>query len=299
MSVELRQLRYFVAVAEELHFHRAAERLHIAQPALSRTIRALETDLGCALLSRTTRRVSLTDAGRVFLDEARTALHQVDNAAALARDAAGGKVGHLSVAYMDFAINGPLPRILSEFRRDHPGIVVDLHHLWTEKQRYALVAGEIDMGFMIGPFDAPGIASTVVARERLVAVLPEQHPLARRKSVSLPDLAGEPFVLGSMETWGPFRQVVGELCLAAGFVPNVVQEAHNSDGIFGLVAAGMGVTLYVETARHLSLRGSVSRPLADTDATVETVAAWQAREPSAAVRLFAKHTRQAEASQPR
>ena len=161
--------------------------------------------------------------------------------------------------------------------------------MWTEKQRYALVAGEIDMGFMIGPFDAPGIASTVVAQEKLVAVLPEQHPLARQERIALTDLAAEPFVLGSTETWGPFRQVVGEHCLAAGFVPDVVQEAHNSDGIFGLVAAGLGVTLYVESARHLSLRGSTSLPLTDTDATVETIAAWQAKEPSAAVRLFAEH----------
>ena len=289
MSIELRHLRYFTVVAEELHFHRAAERLNIAQPALSRAIRSLEGDLGCALLTRTTRRVSLTDAGRVFVKEARAALHQVDVATALARDAADGKIGHLSIGYMDFAINGPLPRILSEFRVENPGIGAELTHLWTERQRTALVTGEIDVGFMIGPFDAAGITTSVVARENLVAVLPEHHPLAARDTLHLEDLRTEPFVLGSQDTWGPFRRLIGELCLDAGFVPDVVQESHSSDGIFGLVAAGMGVTLYVETARHLSLRGSVSRPLTPSIAQIETVAAWRSDSTSAAVHRFAEY----------
>jgi DNA-binding transcriptional LysR family regulator len=255
MNIELHHLRYFVAVAEDLHFRRAAERLRIAQPALSRSIKWLEGELGATLLRRTTRNVALTDAGQIFLDEIRPALAQIERAQRLAQSAAAGETGRLSVAYMDFAINGPLPAILNTFRIAHPGVTIDLAHMWTERQREAITAGDIDIGFLIGPFAAPGIESMTVLDERFVVVLPESHPLAENRRIRLADLRAEPFILGASAFWGPYRRMVDELCLAAGFTPIVVQEAHNSDGIFGLVAAGMGVSIYVEGARNFALRG--------------------------------------------
>ena len=277
MNIELHHLRYFVAVAEDLHFRRAAERLHIAQPALSRAIKWLESELDATLLLRTTRNVALTEAGRIYLHETRQAL---------AQSAAVGEAGRLSVAYMDFAINGPLPAILNAFRTSHPGVTVDLAHMWTERQREAIVAGDIDIGFLIGPFAAPGIESLTVLSERFVAVLPETHALATRRRISLADLRDEPFILGASQFWGPYRRLVDELCLGAGFTPRVVQEAHNSDGIFGLVAAGMGVSIYVEGARNFSLRGCTVRPFKSLDARIETTAVWRADNPSPVIANF-------------
>ncbi len=286
MNIELHHLRYFVAVAEDLHFRRAAERLHIAQPALSRAIKWLESELGAVLLLRTTRNVVLTEAGRIFLHETRLALAQIERGQDLARSAAAGEAGRLSVAYMDFAINGPLPAILNSFRSSHPGVTIDLAHIWTERQREAIVAGDIDIGFLIGPFTAPGIDSLKILAERFVAVLPEDHPLAGKRRFGLAELRDEPFILGASAYWGPYRRLVDELCLGAGFTPRVVQEAHNSDGIFGLVAAGMGVSIYVEGARNFALRGCTVRPFKDLDASIETTAVWRTDNPSPVIANF-------------
>jgi DNA-binding transcriptional LysR family regulator len=286
MNIELHHLRYFHAVAEDLHFRRAAQRLNVAQPALSRAIKWLESELGAALFVRTTRNVALTAAGRVFLDETRQALARIERAQSLARSAAAGEAGRLSVAYMDFAINGPLPAILNAFRARHPGVIIDLAHMWTERQREAITAGEIDIGFLIGPFEAPGIESLAILSERFVAVLPEGHPLAAKDEIALADLAREPFILGTSAFWGPYRRTVDELCLAAGFTPSVVQEAYNSDGIFGLVAAGMGVSIYVEGARNFALRGCTVRPIAGLDASIDTVCVWRGDNASPAVANF-------------
>lgn len=284
--IDLRHLRCFVAVAEELHFRRAAERLHLAQPALSRAIQWLEAELGAPLFVRTTRNVTLTEAGRAFLDESRQALKQFDKAVGLARSAAAGHVGDLTVAYMDFAINGALPGILKDFRARCPGIRVALLHMWTEKQRQAILANDIDIGFLIGPFVGPEVASLVVRSERFVVVLPESHPLSAKRSIALGDLADEPFILGSSEFWGPYRRKIDELCDSAGFAPHVVQEAYNSDGIFGLIAADMGLTIYVEGARDRGASGVAIRPLAGVDARLETVAAWRKGNASPAIGRF-------------
>lgn len=275
MKIETRHLKAFVAVAEALHFRRAADRLHLSQPALSRTIRWLESELGGPLFKRDTRKVELTEAGRAFLVESRLALAQVDRAVDSARHAAAGERGRLVVAYMDFAINGALPDILAHFRARFPAVRVDLQYHWTDQQKAKLLGREIDVGFLIGPFASPQIDTLKVASERFVAVLPERHRLARRRTIAIADLADEPFVFGATAMWGPFRATVNDLCLEAGFAPNVTQEAHNRDGIFGLVAAGMGITVYVECATRSYHQGLVIRPLTGVSARMETVAAWR------------------------
>ena len=275
MNIELRHLRAFVSVAEELQFRRAAERLHIGQPALSRTIQWLEQEIGTPLFRRTTRNVDLTEAGHAFLGEARHALQVIDRGAVQARRAAEGAIGHLTVAYMDFAILGPLPGILEQFRRRHPGVTVDLTHMPTSRQRSAIAEGAIDIGFLIGPFQAKGFSALTVNRERHLAVLPRRHRLAGKPEIALPDLSEEPFVLGSTDFWRAYRAIVGDLCLAAGFQPRIVQEASTSDGIFGLVGARMGVTLYPECARTVRRPGLTLRPLTGIRSRVPTVAVWR------------------------
>ena len=283
---DLRQVRAFLSVADELHFRRAAERLAMTQPALSRTIRDLEEAIGVALFERSTRKVRLTAAGEAFAAECRLALSHLQLAANAARGAAQGKSGRLRVAYMDFAINGRLPQILQAFRASVPGVSVDLEYLPTAAQHMALLEGRVDIGFMIGRFEAHRIANLHVDDDVYVALLPEGHRLASRATLKLADLAREPFVVGARETFSAFRTRLFDLCHRAGFFPNVVQEASDSSGIFGLVAAGAGITVYAGCAGHVRREGVVVKRLSDVKERIPIVAAWLEDHPSEALRRF-------------
>ncbi len=279
-------MRYFTAVAEELNFRRAAERLRVAQPAISRAIRELENDLDTRLLERSNRRVELTDAGQVFLEGCRRVAGEIE---ALIEDtvrARDGEIGHVRIGYTDFAINGALPAVLQDFRARFPEVSVDLVHMVTATQLDALRRGEIEVGFVTGPIAEPGLERLVVQNEQLVVVLPEAHPLARLPAVPLAKLAGEPFVTGQAAHWQHFLSHMVRICHGAGFEPRIVQEAYNSEGIFGLVAANMGVSLHVEGAHNHIRRGVAIRPLSDCDERVPTEAIWRADKPSTARERF-------------
>lgn len=286
MTYSLRHVRAFVAVAERLHFRRAADALGISQPALTRTVKELEASLGVALLARSNRSVALTAAGAVLLREARPLLERFDRAGALARMAADGRSGRLTVAYMDFAINGALPAHLQAFCARWPEVEIDLLYMPTDRQKSALVSGEIDVGFLIGPFDAPGIARREFERQRLVALVPEQHRLARKRSVSLEDLAAEPFVIGSERDWSAFRRIAFDKAIAAGTAFQIVQEASSSEGVFALVAAGVGVSIYAESAAVLRRNGVRVRRIAGCDRSIAIVMAWHASGANPAARRF-------------
>lgn len=283
---DLRQVRAFLSVANELHFGRAAVTLFMTQPALSRTIRGLEDAVGAPLFERSTRRVRLTPAGEAFAAECRLALGHLDLAAHAARNAAAGREGHLRVAYMDFAINGRLPSILQSFRIAYPGVSITLEYMPTAAQQMALLEGRVDIGFMIGAFEAQKASSVLVDEQDYVALLPEGHPLASRATLRLKDLAGEPFVMGSNDTFSAFRARLFDLCHGASFFPNVVQEASNTGGIFGLVAAGAGVSVYAGCARNVCRTGVVVRPLADISDPIPIHAARLTDHASAALRRF-------------
>lgn len=285
-TCDLRYMRYFIAVAEELNFRRAAERLHVAQPAISRAIRELESDLDTRLLERNNRRVELTDAGQVFLEGCRRLAGDIE---ALIEDtvrARDGEIGHVRIGYTDFAINGALPAVLQDFRARFPEVSVDLVHMVTVTQLDALRRGEIEVGFVTGPIAEPGLERLVMQNEQLVVVLPEAHPLARLPAVPLAELAGEPFVTGQAAYWQHFLSHMVRICHGAGFEPRIVQEAYNSEGIFGLVAANMGVSLHVEGAHNHIRRGVAIRPLSDCDQRVPTEAIWRTDRPSAARERF-------------
>ena len=290
---DLRQARAFLFVADELHFGRAAARLFMTQPALSRTIRALEASVAVALFERSTRRVRLTPAGEAFAAECRLALGHFERAGAAARNAADGREGRLRVGYMDFAINGRLPQILKAFRSKYPQVMVDLEYIPTAMQHTALLEGRIDIGFVIGEFRAPSVRNTAVDRDDFVVLMPEGHRLASRASIRLADLADEPFVLGSEDTFSSFRQLVFPLCNAAGFYPRIVQQASNTSGIFGMVAAGVGVTLYAGCARNFRRTGVVVKPLADVREKIPTFAAWVSDNGSEVLSRFREFVGQA------
>ncbi|MFM9982053.1 MAG: LysR family transcriptional regulator [Burkholderiales bacterium] len=283
---DLRQARAFVLVAEELHFGRAAARLFMTQPALSRSIRSLEEAVGTVLFERSTRRVRLTAAGDAFAAECRLALGHLERASAAAMNAAEGREGRLRVGYMDFAINGRLPGILKAFSAKYPHVLVDLEYIPTALQHTALLQGRIDIGFVIGEFRAPRILNLHVDSDDFVALLPEGHRLAGRPSLRLADLADEPFVLGSEDTFSSFRQLLLPLCLNAGFYPRIVQQASNTSGIFGMVAAGVGVTLYAGCARNFRRSGVVVKALADVREKIPTYAACLADNPSEVLGRF-------------
>ena len=286
LRFDLRQVRAFLAVAEELHFARAAERLSMTAPAVSRTIQELERAVGVALFERSTRRVRLTAAGEAFAAECQLALGHLQLAANAAKSAAEGASGKLRVGYMDFAINGRLPQILQAFRASAPGVSVDLEYLPTAAQHRALLEGRIDIGFMIGPYEAHRMDNLLIDHDDFVVLLPKGHPLTSRDTLRLRDLAHEPFVIGSEETFSAFRKVFFDLCHRAGFLPEVAQEASNSNGIFGLVAAGAGITVYAGCARNVLLNGVVLKPLADVKERIPIFAAWLEDHPSEALRRF-------------
>ncbi|HKA87004.1 MAG TPA: LysR family transcriptional regulator [Haliangiales bacterium] len=258
--MELRHIRYFVTLAEELHFGRAAARVHIAQPSLSRQIRDLEAELGLRLFDRNRRRVSLTPAGAAFLDESRLLLARIEDAVTAARRAARGELGRLRIAYVPAAALGGLPEIVRSFRARLPGVEVQLEDMPPARQIEALHAGRVDVGFARGPVTDAELATEVVFEEPLLAALPSGHPLGRHRRLDVAMLAHEPFVVPARSRGAGFHDQVLALCVAAGFSPRVVQEGSQIDALH-LVAAGCGVAIIPASLRAMRRAGIIYRAL--------------------------------------
>jgi DNA-binding transcriptional LysR family regulator len=274
--MDLRQLRAFVAVAEERHFGRAAERLHIAQPPLSQTIKRLEAELGAPLLHRTTRRVDLAPAGEVLLPRAKAILAAVEDAERDARRAARGEFGRLSVGFTGSATYGFLPALAGALRVALPGVELDLHgELLTPAQVAGLEDGTLDIALLRPPMSAPGLALEPVLREPLVAVLPQGHRFARRRAIALADLAGEPFVTYPSSNGSVLHGVVERACAAAGFRPRSALEVAETATLVSFVAAGYGVSLVPASVTQMSVAGAVYRPLSSPSEEVELAVAWR------------------------
>lgn len=283
---DLRHLRAFIAVAESLHFKKASEALFITQPALSRLIKSLEDEVGAELFSRTTRQVTLSEAGRLFLAECQQAFTHIQRGVQLAQRAARGDIGRIAIAYNDFSINSALPHLLEVFKEQQPAVTIELTYMPSHVQVEALRNGEIDVGFLFGPLHEDGIDTLSLSTERTVVLLPKKHKLAHRRSIRMEDLRDEKFIIGSESGWKSFRSFVFDLCLKSGFVPQVVQEATSSTGILSLVAANMGISLYSESVRNFIRKDIAIVPVDSPHATIETVAAWNAAYQSASFRLF-------------
>lgn len=283
---DVRGVRAFLFVAEELHFGRAAARLFTSQPALSRTIHSLEEAVGVSLLERSTRRVRLTPAGEVFAAECRLALGHLERAAAGAQDAAGGRMGRIRIGYMDFAINGRLPWLLKGFRAKYPLDIVDLEYGPSARQKTAILEGRLDIGFVISQLESQKVRNVLVEENDYVALLPDLHPLSSRDNLRLSDLAEEPFVMGSEDSFSSFRGLLFPICHSVGYFPTIVQQASSTSGILGMVAAGVGVSVYAGCVRNLMREGVVVRPLVDVPDRIPTYAVWVDDHPSEVVRRF-------------
>jgi DNA-binding transcriptional LysR family regulator len=288
MDVELRHLRYFVAVAEELSFTRAAARLHIAQPPLSTQIRRLEEELGVALFDRSRRQIALTEAGELLLGEARRLLAQTELALAATRRAGTGESGRLTIGFVPSASTSSLPEHLRAFRVRHPGVELFLRELPPDELVAQLHAGALDVSFLYRPTPDERLRFRVVAREPLVAALPAEHRLAGgRAPLRMAQLRAEPFVLPARHHMPGLHARVLEACAAAGFEPDAVQkDVWLMQTILGLVAAGLGVALVPASVRHLNRTGVAFRRLRDAGAPIELGALWRAEETSATVRNF-------------
>jgi DNA-binding transcriptional LysR family regulator len=290
--MELRHLRYFIAVAEELHFGRAARRVFISQPPLSKQIKQLEDEVGTALLSRSRRHVQLTEAGKLFLVQAKDIVAKAEAAMEVARRTGQGERGGLIVGYIVYAAMTVLPKTLAGFRRRWPAVDVGLRRLYCPEQAAALREHRIDLGFVCPPVALDGVEVEVILRESLVAALAQNHPLARRKSLRLSELAKEPFIFNRRDCDFGYRAQVAAICRKAGFELEVAKEAHDESALYPMIASGQGISLLPASTRKLRLKGVVLRNLKDRPDQVELAIAWRKDDKSPLVKNFRTATRE-------
>ncbi|WP_299763031.1 LysR substrate-binding domain-containing protein [Ramlibacter sp.] len=258
--MDLRQMKYFVALAEELNFGRAAARLHMAQPPLTRQIRAIEEQLGAVLFLRTSRGVELTEAGRVLLAEAPNVLSLARRAEDRTRQAGQGLIGQLDVGIFGSAVLDVIPRILARFHRDRPQVKISLHNQTKAEQIQALRERRIAVGFNRLVPEEPGLAVEVVLRERMMVGLHESHPLCARKVVSVRDLHGQPMILYPNLPMPGLAQEVMDAFRADGVRLEIAQQVEDVLTCVALVASGFGSCITTESAASLRLPGIVYRP---------------------------------------
>jgi DNA-binding transcriptional LysR family regulator len=285
--MELRHLRYFVAVAEHLSFARAARALHLSQPPLSRQIRALEEELGTALFARTKRAVALTPAGAALLPEARRLLREAEALKAGARAHAAGELGTLALGFIGLAAYNVLPGVLPEFHRQHRGVRLALQEATSDVLLAALRLGDLDVALVLPPADDAAVDYATLHRDRLVAALPAaRRELRGSGRLRLAALAAEPFILFPRKVGTSLYDHIVGLCRRAGFSPRVEQEAVQMQTIVSLVAAGMGVALVPASLMRMRRTGVAYRPLAERSPTIEVGIVWRRSDESPATRAF-------------
>lgn len=283
----------FLTVVEEMNFSQAAERLNLDQSALSRRIQKLEHLLGFRLLERTTRKVMLTQAGASLFRDIGNVLADYNSSVTAARQIAEGKTGLVRIGYMEFATAALLPKAVARFRQAHGRVRVQLQYIRTQGQKLALARDEIDLGYMIGPFRHLDYHSVPLATEPLCVVTPPGHPLLERPFLRPRDLAGYPVVLGDLQEWGEYRRQLDDMFHSEGVELAVSMEAPNTLGLFGLVSAGLGVTICPESLSSLFCQVGGVRRIEHPAFRLETVLVWKRANHSPQVRAFVDLARNA------
>lgn len=276
----------FLVVAEELNFLRAAERLNLDRSALTRRIQRLEHALNFRLFERTTREVVLTQAGQSFYKENAKIFSHYAASIATSRRIAEGKDGHLRLAYMAFAATELMPAGIAAFCRAHPHIEVSVRYMRTQRQKLALANNEIDLGYMIGPFNHPDYRTMVMREDPLYVVAPPGHPLLRQPMITPMDLAEESIILGDMDEWGAYRRHLDDQFHTEGIDLKVRIEASNTLALIGLVAAGMGITIYPKSLINFIGERVEARPIAHPNFGSQTILAWRRQNHSTQLKLF-------------
>jgi len=292
--MELRHLTYFIAVAEELHFGRAAKRLNISQPPLSVQIRQLEEEIGVRLFDRTRRRVQITPAGQAFLDEARKIVALSGEAVRRAVRAEKGEIGRLAIGFIGSANYSVLPLVIQAFRQRFRSVEISLAEMNTSHQLEALCDGRIQVGFLRPPRGIEGEGLTVepIFRERLVAAMPRNHPLGGEASVTWPMLAKESYIMIPRQRGPGFFDHIIALCQREGFSPNIVLEASQFHTVIGLVAAGIGIAVVPASMQRSRIEGVVFKSISGGEETVLHMA-WLTGNPSRILRNFLDAAREA------
>ncbi|HEY9132101.1 MAG TPA: LysR family transcriptional regulator [Dyella sp.] len=284
--MEFRQLQLFVAVAEELHFGRAASRVRMAQPPFSQQIRKLESELGVDLLIRTSRRVALTPAGQQLLAHAKALFAKRAEAIASVRHVAKGEAGLLRVGFGASSAFGVLPEIIRRFRIRHPQVILRLDDRESLDIGAALSHGDLDIAILRAPFQYEGIETEPLFQERFVLALPQDHPLAGKKRIAMAALAGESFILFPRAIAPGLHDTIASICIQAGFSPRVVHEASSWPSVISLVKAGLGITIAPSSAKSVLSDGVVFKALPEMPARAELVLAFPRRVLSPAAMLF-------------
>lgn len=276
--MEIRQLKYFITVAEELHFGRAAESLHLSQPALSKQIQALEDDLDVQLFERTKHWVKLTIAGQKFLETAQRILHDLEEGVQITKQVADGSIGRLRIGFTEASLFNLAPNIVKIYREQYPQVELLLSTRSTEAQVEALRTHQIDVGFVYLPIREPSLAIHPLFEEVYVVALPNSHRLARQKQITLQSLANEPLIFYPRALAPVLYGGFIKCCEQAGFVPNIVQEAELAQTRLGLAAAGIGITFVLADMQNLTAKGIVYRPLDGSFLTLKLALAWRQNE---------------------
>ena len=289
ITLELRHLKYFITVAEELHFGKAAARLNIAQPPLSQQIRQLEEEIGVPLFQRSKRKVELTKEGEVFLEKAYQILKNVEEAVETVKMVNRGEAGQIVIGFIASAAYDLLPVILEHYRKQYPNIHIDLQQLTTREQLKALQKGLIDIGILCHPFNIQNdsIQVEVIRQERMVLALPKDHPLAAKTSlIQLEDLANDPFILTGRKANQTHYDAVMNCCYHAGFHPKVVQETQELPTVLSLVSSGMGVAIVPASIQRVLNNNVVYRDIQNNPITTTTAFAWKSGNLSPTVHAF-------------
>jgi DNA-binding transcriptional LysR family regulator len=284
--VELRHLRYFIAVAEELNFSRAAQRMHMAQPPLSAAIRQLERDLGVDLFVRTTREVKLTEAGRAFLHGARRTLADAERAAEDAKRAAAGELGQLRIAYSWSARFETLPALGRAFRASHPDVELLAQELWNARMPAAFASGSIDVGLSVCPEIAAELELAPIRNERLVALLPEAHPLACEEAIPLSALGDEEFIVFPREIAPRLHDAFMAIYRRAGFEPRVRNESFHTGWDLGVLAEIPAVAIAPQSVTAGLPGGITAVAISEPTDALETCLVWRADDSSPAIAAF-------------
>ncbi|MCB1897124.1 MAG: LysR family transcriptional regulator [Zoogloeaceae bacterium] len=285
MTIDFRQLRYFIALADTLHFGRAAARLHISQPPLSRQIAALEDELGVALFKRTSRQVEMTAAGRHFHDQAVRIIEALNTAVRSTQATERGERGVLRVGFTMSAAWGVLPPLVKTYGSAYPDTDVQLSEVLPRELNDALISGKADVGIAFPWQRPPGLEYLPIHAEPLCAVLPAGHPLAQAQEIQIGELANEPFITFPAATAPALHELVIGSCREQGFEPHIRLETHLQQTIVNLVAEGLGVSLVPQSMSKMQLPGAVFRSVADAR-TVEQGLIWAASNNNPCVKCF-------------
>ncbi|MEW6737773.1 MAG: LysR substrate-binding domain-containing protein [Acidobacteriota bacterium] len=291
--MELRLLKYFVTVAQELHFGRAAERLHISQPPLSQQIQQLENELGVELFMRTKRRVELTEPGRYFLAQAKAILAQTEQAMSQVRRVARGEIGQLKMGLVGSATyQDIIPAALRIFRQRYPEVAVTLFEMTSVQQLQALYARQLDIGFLRPSSQEKRLVFDSVIKEPLLVALSSNHPLASKREIKLKELATYPFIMVMRERGQGYYDQIIKLCRQAGFTPNVIQEAMELQTEITLISAGFGLSIVPASASNMRRKDVVYKPLKPRF-RVELAAAYLRENSSPSLQAFLKILKEA------